>query len=64
VVNQLQSVAASDSTAACSSINSVHTTPQAGEVGPESLVYRTGLGTGVFGLGSPRVLELGMRLTF
>ena len=47
-----------------SSVNSVHTTPQPGELGPESLVYRTGLGTGVFGLGSPRVLEFGMRLTF
>jgi hypothetical protein len=46
------------------SINSVHRTPQPGELGPESLVYRTGLGTGVFGLGSPRVMEFGLRLTF
>jgi len=47
-----------------SSINSVHTTLQAGELSPESLIYRTGLGTGVFGLGSPRVMEFGMRITF
>jgi hypothetical protein len=46
------------------SINSVHMTTQPGELGPESLVYRTGLGTGVFGLGSPRVVEFGLRLTF
>jgi hypothetical protein len=58
VVNQRQSVAASEPTGACTSINSVHTTPQAGEVGPESVVYRTGLGTGVFRLGSPRVPAL------
>jgi hypothetical protein len=50
VVNKRQSVAASDSTGACSSITSVRTTPQAGEVGREGLVYRTGLGPGVFGL--------------
>jgi hypothetical protein len=53
-----------DAGGAGSSVNSVHTTPQPGEIGPESLVYRTGLGTGVFGLGSPRVMEFGMRLTF
>jgi hypothetical protein len=47
-----------------SSINSVHKIPQPGEVGPESLVYRTGLGTGVFGLGSPRVMEFGLRVAF
>ena len=46
MVNKRQSVAASDSTGACRSINSVRTPPEAGEVGPEGLVYRTGLGTG------------------
>ena len=46
------------------SINSVHTTAQTGELAPESLVYRTGLGTGVFGLGSPRAMEFGLRVTF
>jgi hypothetical protein len=53
-----------DAGGAGSSVNSVHTTPQPGEIGPESLVYRTGLGTGVFGLGSPRVMEFGMRVAF
>jgi hypothetical protein len=46
------------------SINSVHTVTQPGELGPEANVFRTGLGTGVFGLGSPRALEWGLRLTF
>jgi len=40
------------------SINSVPSSSQA------SQVYRLGLGTGVFGLGSPRAIEWGMRLTF
>jgi len=53
-----------DAGGAGSSINSVHKTAQPGEVGPESLVYRTGLGTGVFGLGSPRVMEFGLRVAF
>ncbi len=47
-----------------SSINSVHTIAQSGELAPESLIYRTGLGTGVFGLGSPRAMEFGLRVTF
>ncbi len=53
-----------DAGGAGSSVNSVHTTAQPGELNPESLVYRTGLGTGVFGLGSPRVMEFGMRVAF
>ena len=53
-----------DAGGAGSSVNSVHTTAQPGELNPESLVYRTGLGTGVFGLGSPRVMEFGMRVGF
>ena len=40
------------------SINSVPSSSQA------SQVYRLGVGTGVFGLGSPREIEWGMRLTF
>jgi|HubBroStandDraft_1064217.scaffolds.fasta_scaffold05502_8 hypothetical protein len=28
------------------------------------LIYRTSLGTGVSGLGSPRVMEFGLRETF
>lgn len=47
-----------------SSINSIHTQKQAGETGPESDVFRVGNGTGVFGLGSPRAMEWGLRLTF
>jgi hypothetical protein len=47
-----------------SSINSVHTTTQAGELGPESNLYRVGDGTGVFGLASPRVMEFGLKVDF
>jgi hypothetical protein len=49
-----------------SSINSVHThiQPSLGETGPESDTFRVGNGTGVFGLGSPRAIEWGLRLTF
>ena len=47
-----------------SSINSVHKTVQPGEVGPESDTYRVGDGTGVFGLGSPRVTEWGLKIVF
>ncbi len=47
-----------------SSINSVHTHVQPGETGPESDTFRVGNGTGVFGLGSPRAIEWGLRLTF
>ena len=46
------------------SINSVHTITQSGETAPESNTFRVGNGTGVFGLGSPRVIEWGLRLTF
>ncbi len=42
----------------------VHGPAQASKLGPESLIYRTGLGTRVFGLGSPRVMEFGLRVTF
>jgi hypothetical protein len=51
-----------------SSINSVHTHIQCPlgvcETGPESNTFRVGNGTGVFGLGSPRAVEWGLRLTF
>jgi len=47
-----------------SSINTTHTRVQAGETGPESDTFRVGNGTGVFGLGSPRALEWGLRVTF
>ncbi len=47
-----------------SSINSIHKQIQPGESGPESDVFRVGNGTGVFGLGSPRAMEWGLRFTF
>jgi hypothetical protein len=47
-----------------SSINSIHTHIQPGETGPESDTFRVGNGTGVFGLGSPRAMEFGLRVTF
>ncbi len=47
-----------------SSINSIHKQIQPGETGPESDVFRVGNGTGVFGLGSPRAMEWGLRFTF
>ena len=47
-----------------SSINTTHTRIQPGETGPESDTFRVGNGTGVFGLGSPRVLEWGLRVSF
>ena len=49
-----------------SSINTVHThiQPQLNETGPEANTYRVGVGTGVFGLGSPRVTEFGLKVTF
>lgn len=47
-----------------SSINSVHRTIQPGETGPEADTFRVGNGTGVFGLGSPRAIEFGLRFTF
>ncbi|HEY6339189.1 MAG TPA: carboxypeptidase regulatory-like domain-containing protein [Candidatus Sulfotelmatobacter sp.] len=47
-----------------SSINHIHTQTQVGETGPESDVFRVGNGTGVFGLGSPRAIEWGLRFTF
>lgn len=46
------------------SINSVNTKPLAGELGPESDLYRVGVGTGVFGLASPRVTEFGLKVNF
>ncbi|MFZ0417728.1 MAG: carboxypeptidase regulatory-like domain-containing protein [Candidatus Sulfotelmatobacter sp.] len=46
------------------SINSVHTITQPGENAPEANIFRVGAGTGVFGLGAPRVTEFGLRLTF
>ncbi|HEV2470966.1 MAG TPA: carboxypeptidase regulatory-like domain-containing protein [Candidatus Sulfotelmatobacter sp.] len=50
--------------AGTSSINSVHTMIQPGETGPEANTYRVGVGTGVFGLGSPRVTEFGLKISF
>ncbi len=47
-----------------SSINSVNTRTQPGEFSPEANTFRVGNGTGVFGLGAPRVIEWGLRLTF
>jgi len=47
-----------------SSINSVNKLAQAGETSPEANVFRVGDGTGVFGMGSPRVLEFGLKLSF
>ncbi len=50
------------------SINSVHSQIQCPvgvcETGPESNVFRTGNGTGVFGQGTPRAMEFGLRVTF
>jgi hypothetical protein len=51
-------------TAGASSINTTHTLVQPGETGPESDTFRVGNGTGVFGLGSPRVVEWGLRVSF
>ena len=45
-----------------SSINSVST--HANGAAPPSDLFRVGNGTGVFGLGSPRAMEFGLRLTF
>ena len=45
-----------------SSINSVAT--HANGAAPPSDLFRVGNGTGVFGLGSPRAMEFGLRLTF
>ena len=44
-----------------SSINSI---PTHGAPGPPSDTFRVGNGTGVFGLGSPRAIEWGLRFTF
>ena len=38
--------------------------PNPASAAPEILICRTGLGTVVFGLGSPRVMEFGLRVTF
>jgi Carboxypeptidase regulatory-like domain len=46
------------------SINSIHTTLQPGQTGPQSDTFRVGTGTGVFALGAPRVIEWGLKLTF
>jgi len=46
------------------SISTVHTNPLVGQTGPESNQFRVGDGTGVFGMGSPRVLEFGLNMTF
>ena len=46
---------------------SINSTPQSVPVGGSAVAsnaYRVGLGTGVFGLGSPRVLEFGLRFSF
>jgi hypothetical protein len=51
-------------TAGTGAINSTHTTLQPAESGIESNVFRTGAGTGVFGLASPRVAEFALKLTF
>ena len=45
-----------------SSINSVAT--HGNGAAPPSDLFRVGNGTGVFGLGSPRAMEFGLRLTF
>jgi hypothetical protein len=47
-----------------SSINSTNTHIQPLQTGPQSDIFRVGNGTGVFGLGSPRAMEWGLRLTF
>jgi hypothetical protein len=49
-----------------SSINSIstHINTALNETGPPSDTFRVGNGTGVFGLGSPRAMEFGLRLTF
>ena len=39
-----------------------HTQPS--ELGPESRIYRTGLGAGASGLRSPLVMEFGLRVNF
>jgi hypothetical protein len=51
-------------TAGTGAVNSTHTILQQGESGIESSVFRTGAGTGVFGLASPRVAEFALKVTF
>jgi len=51
-------------TAGTGAVNSTHSTLQLGERGIESDVFRTGAGTGVFGLASPRVAEFALKVTF
>jgi hypothetical protein len=51
-------------TVAGSSINSTNTHIQPLQTGPQSDIFRVGNGTGVFGLGSPRAMEFGLRFTF
>jgi hypothetical protein len=46
------------------SISTTHTNPLVGQTGPESNLFRVGDGTGVFGMGSPRVMEFGLRVNF
>lgn len=51
-------------TAGSGAINSTHTTLQPGQSTIQSDAFRTGAGTGVFGLASPRVAEFALKLTF
>lgn len=51
-------------TAGTGAVNSTHSTLQPGESGIESNVFRTGAGTGVFSLASPRVAEFALKVTF
>jgi len=51
-------------TAGSGAVNSTHSTLQPGERGIESDVFRTGVGTGVFGMASPRVAEFALKVTF
>jgi len=51
-------------TSGSGAVNSTHSILQPGERGIESDVFRTGAGTGVFGLASPRVAEFALKVTF
>ena len=51
-------------TAGSGAINSTHTTLQPGQSTIQRDAFRTGTGTGVFGLASPRVAEFALKFTF
>jgi hypothetical protein len=44
--------------------SSINSTPTHGLPGPPTDTFRVGNGTGVFGLGSPRAMEWGLRFIF